>query len=118
MLTFSPKAAGIWRDFADHVEKLLAPGQPFEPIRGFANKLPEHAARVAAVLTLVDNIQAAHVDSEAFERAIMLAQYYAHEALRLFEAGYARPELQRAEALRNWLLKWGEPLITSGLSSA
>lgn len=112
VLTFSPKAAGIWRDFADHVEKLLAPGQPFEPIRGFANKLPEHAARVAAVLTLVDNIQAAHVDSEAFERAIMLAQYYAHEALRLFEAGYARPELQRAEALRNWLLKWGEPLIS------
>jgi hypothetical protein len=105
VLRFAPDAANAWRDYADHVEGLLAPGQPFEPIRGFANKLPEHAARIAAVLTLVDNIDAPRVDRETLERAVRLAEYYTREALRLFEAGYASPELRRAEALRKWLIQ-------------
>jgi hypothetical protein len=111
VLRFAPDAAKAWRDYADHVEGLLAPGQPLESIRGFSNKLPEHAARIAAVLMLVDNIEARHIDLETFERAVRLAEYYTREALRLFEAGYASPELRRAEALRKWLLQHDAPHI-------
>lgn len=113
VLPFDRDAAEAWRDFADHVEGLLAPGKPFEPIRGFANKLPEHAARIAAVLTLVDDLHAYFISRETFERAIVLAEYYAREALRLFDTGSASPELRRAEALRKWLMTWDEPLISS-----
>ena len=66
-------------------------GQPLEAVRGFANKLPEHAARIAAVLTLVDDIGAHHIDKETFERAVRLSDYYTNEALRLFEAGLRQP---------------------------
>ena len=111
VLCFAPDAAKAWREYADHVEGLLAPGQPLESIRGFSNKLPEHAARIAAVLMLVDNIEARHIDLETFGRAIRLAEYYTREALRLFEAGYASPELRRAEALRKWLLQHDAPHI-------
>jgi len=111
VLCFTSDAAAAWREYADHVERLLAPSQPFEPIRGFANKLPEHAARIAAVLMLVDNIEARHIDKETFERAVRLAEYYTREALRLFEAGYASPELRRAEALRVWLLHHDAPHV-------
>jgi len=114
VMRFTPDAANAWREYADYVERLLAPGQPFEPIRGFANKLPEHAARIAAVLMLVDDIGAPHIDRETFERAVCLAEYYTREALRLFEAGYASPELRQAETLRKWLLtKWKEPLVSA-----
>ena len=114
VLCFAPDAAKAWREYADHVERLLAPEQPFEAIRGFANKLPEHAARIAAVLMLVDDIDAPHIDRETFERAVRLAEYYTREALRLFEAGYASPELRQAETLRKWLLtKWKEPLVSA-----
>lgn len=113
VLPFNRDAAQAWRDFADHVERLLAPGEPFEPIRGFANKLPEHAARIAAVLTLVDDLHASFISRETFERAIVLAEFYAREALRLFGSGSASPELRRAEALRKWLMIWDEPLISS-----
>ncbi len=112
VLPFNRHAVQAWRDFADHVERLLAPGKPFEPIRGFANKLPEHAARIAAVLTLVDDLHASFISCETFERAIVLAEYYAREALRLFDTGSASPELRRAEALRKWLMTWDEPLIS------
>ena len=114
VLCFAPDAAKAWREYADHVQRLLAPEQPFEAIRGFANKLPEHAARIAAVLMLVDDIDAPHIDRETFERAVRLAEYYTREALRLFEAGYASPELRQAETLRKWLLtKWKEPLVSA-----
>ena len=80
---------------------------------GLANKLPEHAARIAAVLTLIENIEAMRIDREAFERAVHLAEYYTREALRLSGAGYASPELQRAAKLLDWLkTSWGEPLIS------
>ena len=38
--------------FARQVEKAQAPGGPFEDARAFASKTAEHAARIAAVLTI------------------------------------------------------------------
>jgi hypothetical protein len=38
--------APMWRAFADHIEPLIGPGGDLEPVRGLANKLPEHAARL------------------------------------------------------------------------
>ena len=60
-LPLSPSARTAWIKFADHIEGLIAPGGELEPIRGLANKLPEHAARLAAVLTLIDEISAAEL---------------------------------------------------------
>jgi len=45
----------MWRDYADAVEHRLAKGGQFEQIPGFADKLPEQAARIAGVLTMIDN---------------------------------------------------------------
>lgn len=102
-----------WRAFADHVERQLGAGRPFEPIRGFANKLAEHALRLAAVIALVEDIHITAIGTEHFKRGIQLAEYYAHEALRLFDAGFAKPELQQAETLRKWLLEvWEEPMVS------
>lgn len=113
ILTFARDAAQTWRDYADEVERRLASGGPFEPIRGFANKLPEHAARVAGVLTLIDDLDAPSISSSTFVRAMLIANYHAGEALRLFETGHANPELIRAELLRKWLLReWDEPLVS------
>lgn len=103
-ISLAGTALPAWKAFADDVERRLAPGQPFEPIRGFGSKLAEHALRTAAVLTLVENIAAPAISPEAFNRATQLAEYYATEAIRLFGQGLIDPELQRAEQLRNWLL--------------
>jgi hypothetical protein len=57
-LPLAPGARKTWIRFADHVESRLVAGGELDPIRGLANKLPEHAARFAAVLTLVRDIGA------------------------------------------------------------
>ena len=41
--------------FMDHVERQLAPNGQLAAIRAFANKVPEHAARLGGVLALVEN---------------------------------------------------------------
>src|SRR5262245_36506029 len=43
-LTLSAGARGLWIAFADHIEIAIGPNGALEPVRGLANKLPEHAA--------------------------------------------------------------------------
>lgn len=105
-------AERAWSAFADECELNLADGQRLEPVRGFANKLSENALRIAAVLELVENLDASHVILSTMERAIKISRYYAGEALRLFEQGSFSPELQRAEKLLKWLREnWGRPIV-------
>jgi hypothetical protein len=111
-LEFDDEAKKRWLSFADYVEGLLGPGKPLEPVRGFANKLPEHAARIAGILTLVDDPNARVICREALDRTIKIADFYTTEALRLFQAGSCSPELHQAEKLLEWLkTSWREPLI-------
>ena len=85
-LQFASDAAERWLAFSDEIEQRLGAGKALEPIRGFANKLPEHAARVAGVLTLVEDLDAAAISCRALEQAIKILDFFTTEALRLFEA--------------------------------
>jgi hypothetical protein len=114
-LEFDGEATKRWLEFADYVEGMMKVGKPLEPIRGFASKLAEHAARVAGVLTIIENLSAEVVSCATLERAIEIVEFYATEALRLFEASASSPEMRQAQKLLKWLqTSWTEPLI--GLS--
>lgn len=113
-LHFSAEAKQIWTRFSDHIEHLLVKGGEMEPIKGLANKLAEHAARLAAVLTLFEDIYASEIDLRSMEGGIALAQFYASEALRLFDQGKTDPNIVKAERLFDWLTnKWGEDKISA-----
>jgi hypothetical protein len=112
-LTFDAEAGRIWTGFADEVEKNMAAGGKWEQIRGFANKLPEHAARLSGVLALVEDIQARTVRKDFLYAGMLLASYYAGEAQRLHEQGYVDPDIALAERLLNWLCNsWGHDLVS------
>jgi Protein of unknown function (DUF3987) len=103
VLALSPEASSLWKGFYNHVEGRVAAGGELEPVRGLANKLPEHAARLAAVLALVRNIEAGEVRSGDMAAGIELAQHYAAEALRLFAASRVSAGLQLADRTLKWL---------------
>jgi Protein of unknown function (DUF3987) len=102
-LGMSWDALRTWIGFFNHVEREIRPGGSLEPVRGFANKLPEHAARIAAVLSLIGDLSSPEIDLESMDAGIEIAQHYTGEALRLFHTASARPEIVRAEQLLNWL---------------
>lgn len=111
-LPLSPRARRLWIGFADHIERLIGRGGDLEPVRGLANKLPEHAARIAAVLTTVGDLGAGEVEAEPMAAGIEIAQHYAAEALRLFEAGRVSRDIAQAQVLLAWLReRWREPYV-------
>jgi Protein of unknown function (DUF3987) len=82
-------------------------------VRGLANKLPEHAARLAAVLALVRDIDSGEIVARDIEAGIALGEHYAAEALRLFGTSRINGDLRLAQRLLDWLLgTWGEPHIS------
>jgi hypothetical protein len=112
-IPLSHSARGMWIGFHDHIEELLGGGAELEPVRGLANKLPEHAARLGAVLALVHDIQAAEVSDVELECGIALAQHYAAEAMRLFGASQVGGPLGEAQQLLEWLhAVWTAPLVS------
>ena len=111
-LPLGNSAIEMWMDYADAVESRLVKDGEFAPIHGFANKLPEHAARIAGVLTLIEEPSALAINSETFGRATIIAEYFASQSLRLFDAGLASPGIRLAETLLAWLHnKWREPFV-------
>src|SRR5262249_7034208 len=64
----------------------IKPEISFHVLRHTHGSTLAHAARIAAVLTLVANLEADEIRSGEMEAGIALAQHYVAEALRLFGA--------------------------------
>lgn len=112
-LPLSPKARQVWVAFANYIETMLGPDGELRTISGIANKLPEHAARIAGVLTLVRDIDAGEIAAGEMAAGVVLAQHYADEALRLDGGSRVSAELRLAQRALDWLLwHWPEPAIS------
>jgi len=112
-LVLEPGARKAWTGFADHIELRIGPNGELEPVRGLANKLAEHAARIGGVLALVRDPDAGEVSARDIEAGIELAQFYAGEALRLEGASRASSTLLEAQRLVDWLLgSWAGPAVS------
>lgn len=118
VLPLSIEARAVLTDFAREVEKAQAPGGPFEDAYAFASKTAEHAARLAAVLTVFADPDAHEVTGETMAGATEIATFYANEAVRLADAAVVPREVKDAEKMRVWLLKkWKEPCISAAIAA-
>lgn len=103
-MTISAKAVAVWRGFYDHIEGQCGAGNALAPIGDFAAKAAEHAARIAGVLTIVEDLHAREIGLDAMEGAVALVDWYVSEALRLQQAGRTDTKLLiRAAKLLEWL---------------
>jgi hypothetical protein len=112
-LPLTPEARRLLISFGNYIEKAIAQDGPLQPVRGLANKLAEHAARLAAVLSVVRDLDTAAITAHEMRAGICLAEHYGAEALRLFGGGRINAELLLAQRLLDWLLHlWTEPAIS------
>lgn len=114
-LPLAPDARALWIRFADHVERRLAPDTELAPVRAFAAKAAEHAARIAAVLAWAADPEiggSGRIDGETLGRAINLVEHYLGEALRLNAAGAVSEAVRRARSLLDWLHQRGEARVS------
>lgn len=110
ILGLAPDARTLLAGFADATEAAQGDGGDLAHITGTASKAAEQAARIAGVLALWRDIEAQQVQPSDMADAITLAQFYLSEASRLASAATVSAEIDKAEALRRWLLaSWPHP---------
>jgi hypothetical protein len=102
-LLFTEDARRLWIEFVNDIEIQLSPGGPLDHVRGLANKIPEHAARLGGVLAMAEDPQAWMLERPHLENGITLADYYLQEAIRLYSAGKTRYRLRLAQAALEWM---------------
>jgi hypothetical protein len=104
----SADAECYWKACHNNIERQSAKGHELAAIGAFACKAPEHAARIAGVLTVFEDIRAIEISGDAMERGIRLVEWYLREALRLAHASRADLRLLQAGQLLDWLRGWAE----------
>jgi hypothetical protein len=107
-LALSPDAKAAWVALHDHIEAAMAPDGTLENLRDVGSKAAENAARIAGVLTIIENPQAASITSETMSSGCELAAWYVGEALRLSDAYRQSPSMRNAIRLRDWLATKGK----------
>ena len=102
-IPMSAIAERYWKACHDNIEQQSGMGGELANISDFAAKAPEHAARIAAVLAIFNDVTAGDVCAECMEGGIRLVEWYISEALRLTRAARTDPRLLRAATLLDWL---------------
>lgn len=102
-LILSDDARALWIAFYNEIERQQGDSGQLEGARAFASKAAEHAARIAAIVTMTADPGALLVSSDAMEGAIRVAAFYIGEHLRLTGTGQAYRHIQELTALWDWL---------------
>jgi hypothetical protein len=105
LLRLTADAKRLCIDFYNEIEGQVAAGGWLHPVRGFANKVPEHAVRIAAVLSVFEGaiVDGDRICADYMARGIAIARYYLTEALRLFDAQSISGEIMKAQAVLTWM---------------
>jgi hypothetical protein len=123
-------AQRLWIEFHDDNEKKLAKGALNALTKAIANKLPEQAGRIAAILALARGLRppepesdsnrlrlvggGLRINSDDMAGAITLAQYYLDEMLRFVEVGTPDQNIEDATTLLEWLRKRAAKIEADG----
>ncbi|MGF6214339.1 YfjI family protein [Comamonas sp. 4034] len=104
VLTFEPQAAHCWVAFFNHIESQLAPhfGR-LSPIKDFAAKAAEHAARMAAIFEMAQG-DAQTISEDSVQRALAIIEWYLWEFDRLFAKSPEEKSIEKhAEKILVWM---------------
>jgi hypothetical protein len=102
-IELSAEGEVAWVSFYNRIESEMAQDCALECLRDVAGKAAENAARIAAVLTIVEQPDASTIETEAMIAACELMTWYVFEALRLSGAHRQPPALRNAIKLLEWL---------------
>ena len=102
-LEFSQGARDVWVAFHDRIEAAMRDGGGLETIRDVASKAAENAARIAGVITIIENPDAVEIGPDALAGGCELMAWYLTEGLRLAGARRQSPAVRAAIRLLDWL---------------
>lgn len=105
VLAMTKPAQDVWWRFHCEVERDMGSVGRYATMKHLVNKMPQNAARVAAVFTILENPDARDLPVETMNRAVEIIRFYLGEAERLCHAATAEPVLVKAQNVLNILKK-------------
>lgn len=111
-LVLSPEAKAGYIDFHNMIQSSVCAGERLEPIKGFAAKAHDHAARLAATLALYEDLGCGEIKDRHYHCAVEIVLHCISELLRLIDAEMSEPELLDAETLLDWLKRRGKRFVS------
>lgn len=114
VLELDADAKRLWIEFHNDIERQTGEGSELQNVRGFVGKLPEQAARLAALLQVFEKGRAVEaICADPMERAITIARFYLSEARRLYGDYLPTQAETDATVLANWVqAQWDEPFLS------
>ena len=103
VLDLSPPAHAAWVQAYDAIERELASGGSYAPIRDVAAKAAENIARLAALFHLLDHGAAGTIDRTCVDSAAQIVVWHLQEAHRLLGDLDAPPAMAAAIRFDAWL---------------
>lgn len=104
-LKLSNKARKALIDFFNEVEAELQANGRYAPITGFANRAAENATRLAAIISLFDDIEASEVSEQAALSGRKLMTFYLEEFRHVLALGRSQKDLSKTGALGAWMAR-------------
>tara|TARA_R110002051_G_scaffold8988_4_gene36434 strand:- start:4832 stop:6334 length:1503 start_codon:yes stop_codon:yes gene_type:complete len=105
LLPLTPDAMQALVDYANGVERSLAPAGDLEGMSDLVNKVQEQAARIAGTFAAFDN--QTEVSGRTMEDAIRIARYFLSETVRLARIGPQDVTAKDAITIAAWLHERG-----------
>jgi Protein of unknown function (DUF3987) len=116
LLRLTPNAKTRWIAVHDAIEHDMKDQGAFARVRAWASKAPAQVLRIAGVLTLVDDIDAAQITTESIDQAAEIIQFALGEAARIVGTASVPVEIKHAEALLAWCHSSGVHLLCSAVA--
>lgn len=104
-LFLSDKARACWIDFHNDAERELDRLGQFGDVADFAAKAAENAARIAAILWVIENGLGGEIDAATMQAAAAIASWHLHEAKRIVGATEVPQAVADATLLVEWMQK-------------
>jgi hypothetical protein len=106
LLTFTPEAKALWRDFHDAIEVELRPTGELHEVRDVASKIADNATRLGALFQVFEHGAGAALGAESFAAGSRLAAWHLHEARRFFGELALPIDVVREAKLDAWLVDY------------
>ncbi len=106
-LPLSDKARLLWIAFYNEIERQQAASNELDAARPFASKAAEHAARIAGIITMVEDPDATVISDVVMDGAIQVTGFYLTEHLRLTGAGKQERHDNDLRQLLAWIQSRG-----------
>ena len=116
VLQLSEEAKSIWTAYFNKVEESLKQGGEFAEVKDFASKTAEQAARISGVLHVFEFGPEGEIQPKTMLQSINIAEWYLHEANRIFVTARLPEEFKNAFILQKWIKNYCQLSQLSQLS--